>query len=738
MRKILYLGIGFMLMFLVMPFAQVSAADSKVPQKYPGVYIADESSVSHDPYDPATNYETLGGSIIQEVYEGLYDYNGSDATSFRPILATGYTVSADGLNYTFTIRQNVNFTDGSPLNAYVFQYSILRSIIMNDPSSGIWILDQSVRNSSWIGGMNDVNVTQANLFMGNMSVHANSMYSLSIYLSAPSAAFIPELIFPTAYAVAPSWIIANEPSSYSTNHSDDTYGMVSLTNMFPGLDNATIRSVLGLSPTANLDNSGVVPQSAHDDAEVGYTYFANHLMGTGPYMLKSETAGVSIVLERNNNWWNKANFHKDSKGVIDAPQEVLLKVVPETETRILDVKNNEAHAAYIPLANLGEIMNPLTHVPYIDNINVYTYPSLTTGILGFNENATISAAGQLSQSNAATGYNNASIHSTTSPILQYSWKDKSGNLQYASPDNPFSSLLFRKAFAYAWDYEAYMNTVLNGQFNRLSGVIPEGLFGHQADLITAGYIPSQNLAQAKALFQQINWKGSVTVNYNSGNVERQKAAQLLANVIDNLGVGITIKIQEVQWSQFLSLNYHGGAAMFFLGWAPDYADASDYAVPFLHTGGLFPESMQYSNPHVDMLMDKADAMPNTNSTRNALYREMEINASQDFPYIYLYQANSVVVRNRWVVDWNSQYAGNENPMSWGTRFQYVGLEDYLPNTATTTPAPIASTSSSTSATSSSSQATSSSTSGQAPGFEAVAVLGLFAVGAIVVMRRRKA
>jgi ABC-type transport system substrate-binding protein len=727
MRKIIYLGLAMMAFFLIMPFAQVSASPqaTTVPQKFPGQYISETSSLSHDPYDPATNYETLGGSIIQEVYEGLYDYAGNNMTGFRPILATSYTISPDGLNYTFTIRSGVTFTDGSPLNAYVFQYSIERAIIMNDPSSGIWILDQSVKNASWLGDMGDVNITQAATWASHMGVHANSATSLSILLDTPSAALIPELIFPAAYAVSPSWIIAHKPASYTMDGNNVT-GMIPLWQMFPGVSNATILSMLGLPSTANPADSGVVPQAAHDDPQVGYKYFADNAMGTGPYMLTKETAGVSIQLTRNDNWWNKANFHKDASGTVNAPKEVFLKQVPETETRVLDMKNDNAHSAYIPSSNLGELINTTTHKPYGSNLNVYTFPTLTTAIMGFNENATIAAPGQIIQSNADNGYNYTKIHNASDPLLQYTWKNSTGGMQYASPANPFSALKFREAFAYAWDYQSYMNTILNGQAFRLSGVIPKGLFGHQDDLISSGIIPSQNLARAKSLFKEVGWKGTVTINYNSGNVERQKSAQLLASVISSLDIGISITIAEVQWSTFLSLNYEGGAAMFFLGWAPDYADASDYAVPFLHSGNLFATSMHYNNTYVDQYMDQADAMTVNNKAKNDLYRAMEVNASGDFPYIYLAQFNAVSIRNRWVVDWNSAYAGNENPMSWGTRYQFIGLAAYTPGTDTAVQTPTGPVNQTTTVT----KAT--------PGFEGVAlVVSLTAVAALVTLRRRR-
>ena len=726
-----------MLLFLMMPM-QTATAQTVVPVPNAGVYVAETSSNTHSPIDPATDYETLGGGFIQVIYEGLMRYNGNSLTEYAPALALNYTVDVTGTHYTFNIRQGVNFTDGSPFNAYVMQYSIQRAIVMNDPASGVWIPESVIRDGPRMLNTGDLNVTQANQFLANMSVHADSQYVLSVYLEQASSAFIPSMIFSASYAVSPSAVIANEPSSYTTTQSDDVFGMISLADMFPGMTAANIRTMLGLSPTADVANSGIVPESA-DGSPSGYNWDGTKMPGTGPYIMQTDTPGVETVLVKNNNWWNKANFNAN------APDTVQLKQVSETSTRILDLKNGNAMSVYIPNSNLDEVMNVTTHVPTIDNINVFTFPSLTEGFLGFNQNATLASSQVLQNSWSTSNQYNASFIADNH-VQQYSWNNATGDEQLAQPGNPFTSLLFRKAFAYAFDYDAYIKTVTNNQDFRMQGVIPKGLLGHQDDLIAKGYVPSQNLALAKTYFQAVSWQGYVTINYNSGSVGRQQAAQLLKDTIASLNVGITVLIQELSWPQFLQFNYGGQSAFFFLGWAPDYADASDYAIPFLHTGGTFPVSMRYSNPYVDQLMD--DAVASTNQTfQNLQYRAMEINASQDFPMIYLNQVNNVVVRSKWVTGYDAPMAGNLNPMSYGTNYQYIGLEAYTKTSTTTTSttqttsstSTTSQTSSSSSSSSSSSATSSSSSSGQSsPGFEAVAMFSMFTVvGAIVINRRRR-
>ena len=68
--------------------------------------------------DPAQAYDYLSCNIIQNVMDGLLRYK-PGTTELEPALAESYTVSEDGLVYTFNIRQGVKFHDGSPLNATI-------------------------------------------------------------------------------------------------------------------------------------------------------------------------------------------------------------------------------------------------------------------------------------------------------------------------------------------------------------------------------------------------------------------------------------------------------------------------------------------------------------------------------------------------------------------------------------------------------------------------------------------
>jgi len=72
-----------------------------------------------DTLDPAVTYVTPGWEVVDQIYQGLVTYNGSSITSFEGVLASSWTVSGDGMNYTFQLRHDVTFSNGDPFNAYV-------------------------------------------------------------------------------------------------------------------------------------------------------------------------------------------------------------------------------------------------------------------------------------------------------------------------------------------------------------------------------------------------------------------------------------------------------------------------------------------------------------------------------------------------------------------------------------------------------------------------------------------
>jgi len=84
--------------------------------------------------DPAKAYDFFTWEIFQNIGEGLLKYK-PGTTELEPGLAESYTVSEDGLTYTFKLRKGLKFTDGTPLTADVVKWSIDRQMhLQGDPS----------------------------------------------------------------------------------------------------------------------------------------------------------------------------------------------------------------------------------------------------------------------------------------------------------------------------------------------------------------------------------------------------------------------------------------------------------------------------------------------------------------------------------------------------------------------------------------------------------------------------
>jgi peptide/nickel transport system substrate-binding protein len=81
------------------------------------------------PLDPDVFYQPEGLLIMTSAYQGLLRY-APGSTKIEGLLATKWTVSPDGLTYTFTLRPGVKFADGTPFDSAAAKASFQRRIDM--------------------------------------------------------------------------------------------------------------------------------------------------------------------------------------------------------------------------------------------------------------------------------------------------------------------------------------------------------------------------------------------------------------------------------------------------------------------------------------------------------------------------------------------------------------------------------------------------------------------------------
>jgi len=126
--------------------------------------------------DPAIAYDEVTNPLVHAVFDTLVDYEpavGGTGLGLVPRLAERWTLSPDGLVYTFAIRHGVTFSDGTPLVAGDFVYSLERVRAMADSPFGTFLADVA-------------------------SITAPNDHELAITLSHANAAFLYALTMPFA------------------------------------------------------------------------------------------------------------------------------------------------------------------------------------------------------------------------------------------------------------------------------------------------------------------------------------------------------------------------------------------------------------------------------------------------------------------------------------------------------------------------------------------------------------
>ena len=207
----------------------------------------------------------------------------------------------------------------------------------------------------------------------------------------------------------------------------------------------------------------------------------------------------------------------------------------------------------------------------------------------------------------------------------------------------------RKAFCYAFDYDSYINNVLDGFGFQPKGPIPEGLLGYDSK----GPSYSYNLDMAESHFRDAGvWESGFTFTayYNSGNDVRLNALLLLENAVENLNPKFNMEVQGLEWPDYLDKLRAGELPLFFLGWAPDYADPHNYAQPFLHSDGHFPHYLNFGYDDIDDIIMEAAAEP-SESERIMLYKELANVEHDKALYIWASQGIGYHFERDWVNGW---------------------------------------------------------------------------------------
>lgn len=196
MRKLRHLLVALLLVSLAFG-ASIQAQDEEV-------LVIGHSEVTES-YDLAHAFNPTSGIVHRATYDTLVTFPTGDASSIEPNLAESWSVSDDGLTWTFNLRGDVTFANGDSLTAddVVFSFTRLQNVQSN-PSF-------LANNIETVTAVDDTTV--------------------EITLGEPSPSFLAELVN-TAFSIAnDAEVIAaggtNAEDAVDTDTAQDTFDQTS-------------------------------------------------------------------------------------------------------------------------------------------------------------------------------------------------------------------------------------------------------------------------------------------------------------------------------------------------------------------------------------------------------------------------------------------------------------------------------------------------------------------------------
>lgn len=502
--------------------------------------------------DPSLNGASDGGDVINNTHEGLVrEINGI----VYPSIAESWTTSADGKVVTFHLRES-NWSDGTPLTAQDFIYTYRRAMDPATASEYSWIWEYTNVEGAldFVFADTEEEGYDPDALWDEVGIAALDNYTLQFRLVNPTSYFVSLMAF---YHFMP----VKQASVEAPGGADGLWAK---------------------NPSLAVSN--------------------------GPFKLTAYTIGDSLVLEKNEEYWN-AEIVKLNR----------------IEGKFIDNESTayDAFVAgeldYIPQVPTSEMTRLIAEDP-----NFYVYPLLGTYYYSFNLN------------DAAGLYDN---------------------------------LKLRKALAYAIDREAIVEALAGGQVPA-AGFVPPGFIDHEGNdfFETAGtygmVADDGNFAQAVTLFAEAASEMGMTVAqlktaleaetllYNTSDAHAQ-VAQLVQESWNQV-LGFQMKLGNQEWGVFQETRKNDQFDIARGGWLTDFMDPIGMLAIFTKENAY--NDPNYDNPTFDQLIAETQATTSPQVHFEKLYLA-QTEFMEDMPIIPVYHYSDFMYVKSYVEDWGRSVLG---------------------------------------------------------------------------------
>ncbi|MCB0415505.1 MAG: hypothetical protein KDD50_14305 [Bdellovibrionales bacterium] len=507
--------------------------------------------------DPARAYDSVSLSVVPLVHESLYQYNYLKRPfELEPLLAQNLPqISSDKKTYTIKIKKGVFFhphpslKEPRELKAQDFIYAWKRICLPQLSSPGTFIFNDKIIGWDKYRSKIKESSTKENFDQPIEGLTAIDDYTLQIKLLHP----------------------------------------------YPQLLHALAMGFTAPLPHEVLDKEG-------------QDYLITHMVGTGPFVLKSYINGSKLTLEKNNNYrdekfptipdeFKKFNLDDLAGKSIPFLNQIQFHIYKEAQPQWLNFLSGQIDIAAVPKDNFDQVISGgefLSKELQDKGIKLYKYKQALMYWLEYN---------------------------MQDPVVGKNKK-------------------LREAISHAIDFDQFNKKFLNDRGELVSSLVTSGIEGYDLD---PNKIPKFDLSKAKKLLAEAGFpagKGLPQIKYDirgSGSAARQTAEFLKISLEK---IGIKLKIIANSFPGYLTKSRKGNLQFSMGGWMADYPDPENFLL--LLSKKNFPpgpNSAQYYNPKFEDIFQKIAYM-HPSQQRKDLIRQAESLVLADHPRSMSYQLKS--------------------------------------------------------------------------------------------------
>ncbi|MCP1311323.1 peptide ABC transporter substrate-binding protein [Paenibacillus tyrfis] len=476
------------------------------------------ANLSGEPYtlDPAIATDNTSFKVINSLYEGLYTFDKKGEVV--PGSAAKVDISPDGKTYTFTLRDNLKWSNGKPVTAKDFEYSWKRVLNPQTAATNAFYL-------YYIKGAEEYNKGKGTA--EQVKATAKDDKTFVVELNAPTK-FFPKV------AVNPVFLPVYQPTV---------------------------------------------------DANKNWAAEAKDIVSNGAYTASKWEHNTSLVLEKNDNYWNK--------------DDVTMQTI---------------------------------NYKMIGDQNTY-YQMFKSGELDLIDTLPIDVLAQEKSNKDFTLQSDFSTYVYTFNVTQ----------------KPFTNAKIRRAFALAIDRESIVNNVSKGGQKPAYGLVAEGIktpAGKDFREERPPYLKFDATEAKKLLAEGLkeeNWATlpPVTLKYNTQDGHKKIAEALQAMFKENLGVDVKLENQE--WKTYIDTFKQSNFQIARMSWSGTFLDP--LALLDLYLGGSPNNQTKWVNPKYDELLTQGKTEQDENKRFEILHQAEDL-FMQDLPVIPIYFASKNYLKSK--------------------------------------------------------------------------------------------